>query len=307
MTDHPKISRTLEGRVAIVTGAAAGLGRAEALALAERGAHIVLTDIGDMSATEAAVQAHGVRAVCVPGNISDWDLADRLVDAAVTHFSRLDIVVNNAGITRDGMLFSMSQQQWDAVVEVHLRGHAALGRAAGAYWRNLSKTEGRATFGRIINTASEAALTGSASQPNYAAAKAGIVSLTIAEARSLAKYGVTANAICPRARTAMTAGVFEAPSDTEGVDPLAPEHVANFVAYLASEHAADITGRSFVVYGSMVALVARPAIEAVFTAEGDGFTDAEVGDAITAHLALHRDNPTLAHELKQLEVAAGLS
>lgn len=296
-------SLPLADRVAIVTGAAAGLGRAEAVALAERGADVVVTDLGDMTETVAEIVALGRRAVAVPGDISDWNLSDTLVETAVSTFGRLDIVVNNAGITRDGMLFSMSQKQWDDVLNVHARGHAALGRAAGAYWRELSKTTGEATYGRIINTASEAALTGSAGQPNYAAAKAAIVSLTVAEARSLGKYGVTANAIAPRARTAMTAGVF-GESEADGFDALDPAHVARFVAYLASPRAGSITGRTFVAYGSMVALVARPAIEHVFTTDGEAFDDVTLADTIDAYKPA--PGPTLADELAALESAAGL-
>lgn len=295
---------SLAGRAAIVTGAGAGLGRAEAIGLAQRGAHVVLTDIGDMSETAELVRALGAEAFCVSGDISKWALADELVAAALTQFGRLDIVVNNAGITRDSMLFSMTQKQWDDVLDVHLRGHAALGRAAGAHWRDLSKSTSTPTYGRIINTASEAALTGSASQPNYAAAKAAIIALTVAEARSLGKYGVTANAICPRARTAMTAGMFESPSD-DSFDPLDPQCVATLVSHLASPRAEGFNGRTFVAYGSMVALVARPSIEAIFTAQNNVFSDDELASALDAYVA--PVGKTLANELHDLEVAAGLA
>jgi 3-oxoacyl-[acyl-carrier protein] reductase len=176
-------------------------------------------------------------------------------------------VVNNAGLTRDRMLFNMTDEEWDAVIRVHLRGHFLLSRNAAAYWRNQFKATGEPVYGRLVNTSSEAGLTGSEGQANYAAAKSGIVALTLAAARGLSKVGVKANAICPRARTAMTAGVFgKAP---EGVpDPLSVEHVAPLVTYLASPGAAAISGQVFIVYGGMVALMAAPVVEAKFDAPG---------------------------------------
>jgi 3-oxoacyl-[acyl-carrier protein] reductase len=173
-------------------------------------------------------------------------------------------VVNNAGVTRDRMLFNMTDEEWDTVIRIHLRGHFLLARNAAAYWRQQYKTTGEPVYARLVNTSSEAGLTGSEGQPNYAAAKAGIAAFTVSTARALARMGVRANAICPRARTAMTAGVFGEQAPDEGVDPLSVEHVAPLVAYLAAPAAEHISGQVFVVYGGMVALLAPPTVERRF-------------------------------------------
>lgn len=204
----------LSGRVAVVTGAAAGLGRAEAIGLAKAGATVVVNDMHkalDASDVLDEISAAGSKGVAVAGDISARSTADELVECA-DGLGGLSIVVNNAGITRDRMLFNMSDEDWDAVIAVHLRGHFLLTRNAATYWRNKAKDNDGSVYGRIINTSSEAGLSGPVGQANYGAAKAGITALTLTASRALGRYGVTANAIAPRARTAMTAGVFgEAP------------------------------------------------------------------------------------------------
>lgn len=261
---------SLDGRVAVVTGAGAGLGRAEAVALAAAGAHVILNDLpGAADEAAEAIRAAGGAASVVEGDIGERATADAIMAAAVDGLGRLDIVVSNAGVTRDRMLFNMTDDEWDLVIRIHLRGHFLLSRNAASYWRELHKSSGEPVYGRLVNTSSEAFLSGSPGQPNYAAAKAGITALTLSQARGLGRMGVTANAICPRARTAMTAGVF-GDEDTSGaeVDPLSPDHVAPVVAYLASPAAERINGQLFVVYGGMVALVAAPVVEQRFDAPG---------------------------------------
>ena len=275
----------LDGKVAVVTGAGNGLGRAEALALAAAGARLVLNDVPGAEPVHAVaeqIRASGGAAAVVEGDIADWTTGERLLAVATDTFGGLDILVNNAGFLRDRMVFSMSEEQWDAVIRVHLRGHFVTTRLATAHWRALSKASGGPVYGRIVNTASEAFLIGAEGQPNYAAAKAGIVALTVATARGCVRYGVRANAICPRARTAMTEGVF-GPPPAGAPDPLAPEHVAPLVVYLASPPAAGITGQVFVVHGGMVALLAPPRVEKRFDASGEGWTQADLDHALGAH------------------------
>lgn len=290
-------SLQLDGRTALVTGAGAGLGRAEALALAAQGANVVVNDIGsDADDVVAEIKQRGGNAVAVTGDVGSWAIGQELVSAAVDGFGSLDIVVNNAGIIRDAMLFNLSEKDWDDVIRVHLKGHAAVSRAAAVHWRKQSKDLGEPVYGRVVNTSSEAFLFGSVGQPNYAAAKAGIVALTLATSRALAKYGVTANAICPRARTAMTTKVFtDQPVETPGeLDRFAPERVATFVTYLASPAAASISGQVFVVYADLVALMAAPVVEQKFTAADGTFTMAELDATLTPYFARRSPGQTFA-------------
>lgn len=266
---------SLAGRVAIVTGGGAGLGRAEALALARAGASVVVNDLAEndaVAATLADIRALGAKAEFVVGSIAERSTADALIATADQAFGGVDIVVNNAGITRDRMLFNMSDEEFDAVVAVHLRGHFLLTRNAGAYWRAKSKETGAPVYGRIVNTSSEAGLLGPEGQANYGAAKAGITALTLSASRAMGRFGVRANAIAPRARTSMTENVFSAAPE-DGPDPLSPDHVARLVAFLASPAAEHITGQLFVVYGPMVALMAAPVVEQRFDAEGEWTVD----------------------------------
>lgn len=278
----PAEGLSLAGRVAVVTGAAAGLGRAEAVALARAGADVVVNDLHPGDVVDE-IQSLGAKALYVEGDVGARETADALVAAATEHFGGLHVVVNNAGITRDRMLFNMTDEEWDAVIRIHLRGHFLLSRNAAAYWRQQYKATGAPVYARLINTSSEAGLTGSEGQPNYSAAKAGIAAFTVSCARALGRIGVRANAICPRARTAMTAGVFGELAPESGPDPLSADHVAPLVAYLATPAADRITGQVFVAYGGMVALLAPPTVERRFDADAAAGTwtpaglDAQLG------------------------------
>ncbi len=279
----------LAGRVAIVTGAAHGLGRAESLALAGAGAALVLNDLpGEaVHAVQAEIAAAGGQAVVAAGDVGEWSTGELLLAAALDAYGRLDVVVNNAGVLRDRMIFTMSEAEWDTVLRVHLRGHFVTTRFATAYWREASKQAGGPVYARIVNTSSEAFLLGSAGQPNYAAAKAGIAALTVTTARSCARYGVRANAICPRARTAMTAGLM-GPAPAGAVDPLAPEHVAPLVVYLAGPAAEAINGEVFVVHGGVAAVLDPPRIRAAFHAGDHGSPDG-MWTLESVHAALSRE------------------
>ena len=259
----------IAGRVAIVTGAGNGLGRAESLALARAGALLVLNDLPGDAVQEVAAEiaAAGGQAVVAAGDVAEWSTGEQLLATALERYGRLDILVNNAGVLRDRMVFTMSEQEWDLVIRVHLRGHFVTTRLATAYWREQRNAAGHPVYARIVNTSSEAFLLGSAGQPNYAAAKAGIAALTVTTARSCSRYGVRANAICPRARTAMTAELM-GPAPAGAVDPLAPEHVAPLVVYLASPAAETINGEVFVVHGGVAAVMDPPRVRSVFRASG---------------------------------------
>jgi NAD(P)-dependent dehydrogenase (short-subunit alcohol dehydrogenase family) len=254
----------LDGKVAVVTGAGRGIGRSHARLLAAEGARVVVNDLGtaadggghDAAPAHAVVDeitAAGGTAVANGDNVARWDGAGRLVQQAIDEFGRLDIVVNNAGFLRDAMSFNMTEEQWDSVIEVHLKGHMAMCHHAAKHWRTIGKSGGDVS-GRIINTASESGLFGQAGQANYSAAKAGIVSMTIVVAREMRKYNVTANVVCPRALTRMTATVGGAEEYMQGPE-WEPDNISPVVAFLASDAAADVSGQVFVVFGTRVHLM----------------------------------------------------
>jgi NAD(P)-dependent dehydrogenase (short-subunit alcohol dehydrogenase family) len=255
-----------EGRIAIVTGAGRGLGRAHALELAHHGARVVVNDLGvdrdgtgrDTATAQAVVDAiheAGGTAVANGDDIADWDGAARLVATAIDTYGGLDVLVNNAGFVRDRMIVSTSEDEWDAVIRVHLKGHFAATRHASAHWRDRAK-RGDVVDGRIINTSSGAGLLGSVGQGAYSAAKAGIAAFTLVEASELGRYGVTANALAPSARTRMTEAVFAetmAKPDS-GFDAMDPANVSPLVAWLGSPESRDVTGRVFELEGGMVSI-----------------------------------------------------
>ncbi|GGM74079.1 short-chain dehydrogenase [Lentzea pudingi] len=242
-------------RVVIVTGAGRGIGRAHALAFGAIGARVVVNDLSAAVAGEVAEQI-GPRAVVNTDDVGTWAGARRLVETAVSEFGGLDVLVNNAGIVRDRMVVGCSEDEWDEVVRVHLKGHFATLHHAAAHWRAVHKAGG-AVNGRVINTSSGAGLFGSVGQANYSAAKAGIASMTLVAAAELARYGITVNAIAPAARTRMTEATFAdmmaAPED--GFDAMAPENISPLVVWLGSEEAGDVTGRMFEVDGGRVCVV----------------------------------------------------
>src|SRR6478672_9207121 len=259
----------LDGRVVIVTGAGGGIGRAHALAFAAEGARVVVNDIGvglDGSPAGGGSAAQGVvdeivaaggEAVASGANVADWAQAEGLIQTAVDSFGGLDVLVNNAGIVRDRMFANTSEEEFDAVVAVHLKGHFATMRHAAAYWRGLIK-EGNASpdslDARIINTSSGAGLQGSVGQANYSAAKAAIAALTLVAAAEMGRYGVTVNAIAPSARTRMTETVFAEMMSTQDsdFDAMAPENISPLVVWLGSVESRDVTGKMFEVEGGKI-------------------------------------------------------
>ncbi len=257
----------VDGRVVIVTGAGRGLGRAHALEFARQGASVVVNDLGvaqdgsDPSDTPAQqvveeIVAAGGAAVTSQHDVADWDAAGEMVQLAIDVFGGLDVVVNNAGIVRDRMFVNSEQAEWEAVLRVHVMGHAAPARHAAAYWRQRSKA-GEQNDARIINTSSGAGLMGSVAQAAYSAAKGAIASLTLVQAAELGRIGVTANALAPAARTRMTEDAFadmmaEAP---EGAfDAMDPENVSPLVVWLGSAESAAVTGRVFEAEGGVIGI-----------------------------------------------------
>ena len=258
----------LDGKVAIVTGAGRGIGREHALALAEAGATVVVNDLGATLAGEGAdatpaqqvvaeIEAAGGAAVANGDDVADFAGAERMVRQALDTYGRLDILVNNAGITRDRMLVNMSEEEWDSVLAVHLKGHFAPTRHAAAYWREQAKA-GAEVRGRVINTSSPSGVFGNVGQTNYGAAKAGIAGFTSIAAQELARYGVTVNCLAPNARTRMTEASFgEIPKPEDGFDAMDPANIAPIVVALCADEAQDITGQCFFIYGGAVNIL-RP-------------------------------------------------
>ncbi len=287
-----------DGRIVIVTGAGRGLGRAHALELAGQGAKVVVNDLGceldgsgggtgPAGEVVEEIRAAGGDAVANGDDVADFAGAARIVATAVESFGSLDAVVNNAGFVRDRMFANATEDEWDAVVRVHLRGHFAVARHAAAHWRDQVKA-GRTVDARIINTSSGAGILGSVGQAAYSAAKGGIATLTLVQAAELARYGVTANALCPAARTRMTEGVFTemmaAPDAPDAFDAMAPENVSPLVAWLASSQSAHVTGRVFEVEGGKIGLATGwqhgPSVD-----KGERWGVAELGPVIDGLLA----------------------
>lgn len=299
------MSGLLDGRVVIVTGAGRGLGRAHALAFAAEGAKVVVNDIGvggDGSTTGetpadqvvAEITAAGGEAVVNGDDVASWEGAQNLIQTAIDTFGGLDILVNNAGFLRDRMLVGMSEQEWDSVIRVHLKGHFAPLRHAAAHWRAEAKA-GRPVDARIINTSSGAGLQGSIGQGNYAAAKAGIAEMTIQAAAELKNYGVSVNAIAPAARTRMTVGAGGAMAEAmaapeEGFDAMAPENISPLVVWLGSAESKDVTGRVFEVEGGKIT-VAEGWRHGPVQDKGERWDPKELGPVV-ADLLAKAETPT---------------
>ncbi len=280
-----------ENRTVIITGAAGGLGRAYALAFGAEGANVVVNDIGtslggdgrDTSAADRVVEeikAAGGRAIANYEDITDWDAAGRIVEAALEAFGDLHVIVNNAGIVRDRMFVSATLEEWDATMHVHLRGHFCLARHAVNYWRSKQK-DGRDPDARIINTSSGAGLQGSIAQAAYSTAKGGIASLTLVQAAELGRYGITANALAPSARTRMTEGAFADKMKVveDGFDVMDPANIAPTVVWLGSAQSAHVTGCVFELEGGKI-MLEDGWREGPFVDQAARWDPAQVGDAV---------------------------
>ncbi|MFI1970918.1 short-chain dehydrogenase [Streptomyces cinnamoneus] len=287
------------GRVAVVTGAGRGLGRAHALALAAEEARVVVNDLGTTPAGEGAsagpahevveeIRARGGEAVAHTGDVATAEGAASLVDTALAAYGRLDALVNNAGFLRDRMLVNLDEDEWDAVVRVHLKGHFLPLRYAAGHWRAEAKA-GREPVARVVNTTSGAGLLGSVGQANYAAAKAGVAALTLVAAAELGRYGVQVNAVAPAARTRMTEGPFAAAmaAPADGFDAMAPANVSPLVVWLASAASAEVTGHVFEAEAGRVTVMEgwHPGPVAD---KGDRWAPSEVGEAVRELLARTR-------------------
>ena len=293
----------LDGRVAIITGAGRGIGREHALLFASEGAKVVVNDLGgavdgsgdDRSPAQQVVDeitAMGAEAVANDDDIADWEGGRRLIAAAVEAFGDLDVLVNNAGILRDKMLVNMSEQDWDSVIHVHLKGHFVPTRHAAAYWREKVK-DGREVKAAIVNTSSTSGLLGNPGQTNYGAAKAGIAAFTVIAAQELARYGIRVNAIAPAARTRMTeqtpglGDIVKAPSDPAKFDIWDPANISPLVAYLSTE-ACPLTGQVLFVQGGQVRLFQNWTMTATVE-KHDRFTVAELAEKLPG--AIGADTP----------------
>jgi NAD(P)-dependent dehydrogenase (short-subunit alcohol dehydrogenase family) len=291
----------LDGRVAVITGAGRGIGREEALLLAKQGAKVVVNDLGghfdgtgqSRSPAEDVVKeirAAGGEAVANFESVTDFKSAKRIVDCAIDNFGKLSVVVNNAGILRDRMIFNMSEEDWDAVVAVHLKGTFNLARHATSYWREQHKG-GNQLNGRLINTSSDSGLLGNAGQGNYGAAKAAVAAMAVIIDREMSRYGVTANAIAPVARTRLT--VDATPQTAAGMgkpkegewDPFTPAHVAPLVAWLSSDDARDVHGEVFRVGMGRVWLMRGWHSVASVAKTGSMWEPAELGAKLKEELA----------------------
>jgi NAD(P)-dependent dehydrogenase (short-subunit alcohol dehydrogenase family) len=291
------VGNLCEGRVVVITGAGRGIGREHALEFARQGAKVVVNDLGaEVDGTGSsvgpagevvdAIRGMGGEAVANGDDVASWDGAERLIRTAIDTFGGLDVVVNNAGILRDRMFVNIAEDEWDAVIRVHLKGHLCPARHAAAYWRDRVKA-GERNDARIINTSSGAGLMGSIGQTAYAAAKAGIAGMTVVAAAELGRYGITVNAIAPSARTRLTEGVFAdmmAEVEPGQFDAMAPENISPLVVWLGSSESADVTGRVFEVEGGVLSVADGwqhgPRID-----RGDRWDPADVGPALRELLA----------------------
>jgi NAD(P)-dependent dehydrogenase (short-subunit alcohol dehydrogenase family) len=248
----------LEGRVAIVTGAGRGLGHAEAVALAQEGAHVVVNDLAVEVAEAAAaeIRAAGGSASAYAGDVADWATGKGLIESTLSAHGRLDVLVNNAGNLRDRAAFNLTEDDWDSVIRVHLKGHFVASRFAVAHWRERYRSTGALVNAKIVNTASDSGLFGYATQLNYAAAKAGIAAMTLVLARECERFGVRVNALAPVALTAMTGKLIDHGLVTaEEAESLTPENVAAMACWLASDLSEGVTGQVLRVRGGMAQLV----------------------------------------------------
>lgn len=299
-----------EGRVVIVTGAGRGIGRSHALAFAWEGAKVVVNDLGtEVDGTGSsggpagevvdAIRAAGGDAIANGDDVADWDGAQGLVNAAISHFGGLDVLVNNAGILRDRMLVNMTVEEWDAVMRVHLRGTFAPAKIAASYWRERAKA-GETNDARIINTSSSSGIYGNVGQANYGAAKAGIAAFTVIAAKELARYGVTVNAVAPGALTRMTEnlgfGQRAREQKPDEFDAGAPDNISPLVVWLGSSESGSITGRVFNIRGGHISVAegwhAGPSAD-----KGDRWEPSELGAIVPGLVAKAQPNANMLGEI----------